>query len=241
MTSRKLWSKDELYPLWMVAHSQPRWLDFLTEKLNLDAQAEDYLCDLDEAWRATAKTLESRWRREAAAMTSKFHSEIAEEQPEWVKGQRREYLEQEAARLKKQIRQGYAEFEASAQKGEPLFNRLLIIGCSSVKELERQLGRVKAELAAGLNMVGGKNRLREDQVQLAKSRPLESVLPEPPVKGFILCPVHQERMGKPDVHPSMLVKGGFGYCFSCRARLDALGYLMKVRGLGFRQAVEALQ
>jgi DNA primase len=70
---------------------------------------------------------------------------------------------------------------------------------------------------------------------------LESILPEMPVKDFICCPLHPDRLGKPDVHPSMLVKAGFGYCFSCGARLDAIGYLMKVRGLGFKDAVRALQ
>ena len=79
------------------------------------------------------------------------------------------------------------------------------------------------------------------RIQIARARSLESVLAEPPIKGFIHCPVHKERVGHPDERPSMWVKGGFGYCFSCNASLDAIGYLMKVRGLTFQQAVSALQ
>lgn len=84
-------------------------------------------------------------------------------------------------------------------------------------------------------------RLTEDQIRRARSRPLETVLVEPPTKWLIHCPVHLERTGRQDIHPSMLVRGGFGYCFSCGGSLDSIGYLMKLRGLSFRQAVEALQ
>ena len=54
-------------------------------------------------------------------------------------------------------------------------------------------------------------------------------------RGMMLCPLHD------DTHPSMLVKNGFGYCFSCCGYLDSIGYLMRVRGLNFREAVKNLQ
>lgn len=52
-----------------------------------------------------------------------------------------------------------------------------------------------------------------------------------------LCPFHSERT------PSFKVstqRGGFFYCFGCRANGDAIAFVMRNEGLGFKEAVRSL-
>ena len=234
-------SPTELCVLWRAVHGFKGWLSKVPERMGLDAGDEAFLFDLDESWTVEARALEKRWRKESAAMSAELRREVAQEQPEWVRERRREYLSQEIQNLKDKISQAYADYATEAANDGPSVNRLLILECSQVSDLEKRLSRYSIELRGLDKPQGDGGRLSEAQIEHAKARPLESVLPEPPVKGFISCPVHLERVGHPDRHPSMLVKGGFGHCFSCGGNLTALDFLVKVRGLSFRQAVEALQ
>jgi DNA primase len=52
-----------------------------------------------------------------------------------------------------------------------------------------------------------------------------------------LCPFHEDHNPSLTVYPAT----GTFHCFACRAHGDAIGFLMKIESLGFRQALEVLE
>lgn len=53
------------------------------------------------------------------------------------------------------------------------------------------------------------------------------------------CPFHQEKTASFHVHPSGKYQGTFK-CFGCGVSGDVLTFLMKIRGMGFKEALETL-
>jgi hypothetical protein len=223
---------ETLYALWQSAHHQSAWLSSLVERFALDAEDEAYLNDTDDVFRHAIKDIHDQWRRDFANRIRQFRNEV---DSKWAKKRRKEYLVARLQTLDARI----ADLTHGAQDAQslPADFTLLVSVLQDVKQAHR---RLSGELRALQSKSKG-NRLTEEQIERARSRPLEEILSEEPIRGYITCPMHEERTGHPDAHPSMLVRKGFGYCFSCSDHLDSIGYLMRVRGLRFREAVEALQ
>lgn len=228
----------KLRSVWRTVRSRPAWLSVMSASLRLSPGEEAYLSELEDGYRAGMRELESAWRRGVHGRASGLRDEIANGAPEWAKDRRREYLEARLKALDAEKEDLLRAAIGAALKG---WNADLLFLTSLLQDAEKSAEGVARQLRALWSGGGNGRRLTDAQIQRAKDCPLESVLPEEPVRGRILCPIHEERTGHRDSHPSMLVKGGFGYCFSCAGRLDALGYMMKVNGLTFRAAVEALQ
>jgi len=72
--------------------------------------------------------------------------------------------------------------------------------------------------------------LDNDRVESARAYPLQELVKS----KRILCPLHK------DTKPSMSTEKGFGFCFSCGGSIDSIGYLMKVEGKSFVEAVNTL-
>ena len=77
---------------------------------------------------------------------------------------------------------------------------------------------------------GGK--LTAEKVKIASEYPLEKLVEAH--NGYIICPFHG------DTRPSMWVKNGFGWCFSCGEKMNSIVYLRKVKGMKFDEAVNYL-
>lgn len=218
---------EALYAVWEVARHRPAWLAEKSEWLNLNAEDEDYLGRLEDTFSLAVKDIERGWRQDGRSRA------LPEVDHEWAKERRKEYLEQEFRDLGQRIEAAYADYANQAGEDGPAEVRLLALQCSGVRNLEKRRDRLTWELGA-LSGKLSREDLPAHMIDRARAVPLDRLV-EPDKRGYILCPLHEDRK------PSMWVRGGFGYCFSCGGHLDAIGYLMRVRGLSFRGAVEALQ
>src|SRR3990167_8767705 len=75
-------------------------------------------------------------------------------------------------------------------------------------------------------------KLDAEKIKKASEVPLETLVDTK--NGYILCQFHK------DTRPSMWVKNGYGYCFSCSKIMNSITYLRKVKGLKFHEAVNML-
>ena len=218
-------TKEALSAMWMEARNQLAWLSQLVEQHDLEVEDEAFLNNIDDAFAQAPKTMEVEWRRDVENRLRQFRAGVDEK---WAKGRRREYLGEAIRKLGRETKALCGETPDGGAKDDltRMFNRL------RVQDLEHQKGRLVWELRA-LNRRGKRNGLEPSQIEKARAFPLEELVETK--RGMMLCPLHE------DTHPSMLVKKGFGYCFSCGGHLDSIGYLMNVRGMRFREAVEALQ
>ena len=106
-----------------------------------------------------------------------------------------------------------------------------------VSHIEHLMRMTKAKL--NFRDTGRKNYLlSDDQIRKASFYPLERLLDEFGIEitksNKIICPFHEDK------HPSMWIKKGFGYCFSCQASVDSVGWLMRIEGYSFPDAVRRL-
>lgn len=218
---------EKLTAIWQGIRDYPAWLSKIVERVGLDARDEAYLNELEDRHRENVKALREEWSNGRSLVLGEI-SEWGRELGEWAKERRKEYLDQEIQNLSREIDAIYRDYADAAAQDQP--DRFLIL--SGVHDLEKRRDRLSWELKALSGKVK-QDGLELYQIEKARTYPLENLVETR--KSWMLCPLHKDR------HPSMLVKNGFGYCFSCGGHLDSIGYMMQVRGLTFRQAVEALQ
>ncbi len=101
-----------------------------------------------------------------------------------------------------------------------------------IKIFEKQLKRFLFEIRIK-SETAKKNEITEDMILSAREYPIEELI-ETNAKGFALCPYHDDK------HPSMLVKNGFAYCFSCGVSKDVIGLAMDIHNLTFPEAIKFL-
>lgn len=211
---------ETLCTLWREVHSNPAWLSVLAEQLNLDTDDEACLIELDEAFLRDMKAIARQWRKELQERMAWSRDGVDND---WAKGRRKEYLTQAITSLG-----GSINDLAREKADDPVIQALNHL---RIAELAKLKSRHFHELSALYQ--NRPERLDESHIAKARAVPLEQLVETK--HGMMLCPLHD------DTHPSMLVKNGFGYCFSCCGYLDSIGYMMRVRGLNFREAVENLQ
>lgn len=221
---------ETLQTLWESNRRQPGWLSRLVEDGSIPEEDEAALGDLDGRYTCFLRDLERAWRKEVRERDRATVEEVWKQEPAWAKQRRMEYLGPRICELEAALAGWAAEFRDAAAVGRDTEAYLLL---DLIGPAEKERDRLSQEYGA-LRRHKRKGGLTEAQIERARSRPLEEIV-EVGKGGFILCPLHDDR------NPSMLVKDGFGYCFPCHGRLDSIGYMMKVRGLSFPQAVEVLQ
>ncbi|MDD5738802.1 MAG: CHC2 zinc finger domain-containing protein [Candidatus Pacebacteria bacterium] len=107
-----------------------------------------------------------------------------------------------------------------------------------IKEINREAQRIACFIEPPKETEG---KLTDYQMQVAKSRLLKQIYEQMygQVRGYVVrCPFHA---GGQEKHPSLNIKGNFYYCHACGATGDAIDFVMKVRGLSFKDAVLSLQ
>jgi len=123
------------------------------------------------------------------------------------------------------------DYETLYKMRTPALERLLLKFLSDYDVLVRVARRIQKQIWHRL--VGSDSSVNDNQVAKARNIPLEHLV-EVDRSRRTLCLFHD------DTNPSLYVKNGFGYCFSCGAWCDSIKYSMKKYGLSFAKAVETL-
>lgn len=107
---------------------------------------------------------------------------------------------------------------------------IVIIRREELRRLEKIRNSFRAHQVHTTNHIEG----MDSRIARAREFPLEKLVTLEGRLPYIVCPFHD------DTRPSMLVKNGFGYCFSCGAWTDSIKWLMTQKKMAFREAVEEL-
>lgn len=143
---------------------------------------------------------------------------------------------EQVAALSKRIAEAYERYKESAERDEPFLNRLVILKVCEVEAMEKERrgirGRTLHKADRGEPRAGA---ITDEAIVRARAVPFEKLI------GCddgdrIRCPLHNG-----DGTRTMLVRGGWGHCFSCGDWIDSIKFLTVIEGLTFRQAVDRLQ
>lgn len=133
--------------------------------------------------------------------------------------------------LSEKIAVVYLEYEKSSENDEPVESRRLMLECGNIKALEKARDSI---LARNYHTPSETNMgLTDEQIVRAREYPLEKLI-ETNRAGYVICPFHE------DTKPSLWVKRGYGYCFSCGESCDSIKWLMSVEKMSFMDAVRKL-
>lgn len=145
---------------------------------------------------------------------------------EWAISRRKEYLDQRIVELKNDQQSTLQAFSGNNE-----LNRFLLL--DSMKFFDREIKKCNSELS--FKNSRNVNRITEGDIERARQFPLESLLPNVR-NGKTNCVSGSHTDG----HPSMDVRNGFAYCYSCGFHGDAITICMKVDGVDFVTAVKKL-
>ena len=219
-------SQEELRELFSVCHSRPGWLSIMSLQLDLDPEDEAFLNDLADAELALAK----QGRREISEWEAKAREAAREVDPVYVKECRLAYLKSELEGVRQHIRDIDDAYRKCVEDDIPPLIR--VIWLASINDQKIRLYRDNLFREIRL-LEGGGGMVEQEKLDRARKHPIENLIGGKQDK--IICPLHD------DTRPSLLIRNGFGYCFACNGVLDSIGYLKKVKGMKFREAVNALQ
>lgn len=174
---------------------------------------------------------------------------------EWLDGEEHKMNKRLRAMEVKMRRDGFDETLIDCDSDEQRLEKLnkLIFTLTDANNELRKLDRPYVERALVLlvnrydhwiklrkkirgNMIhvnGNSSILSAADIERARSVPLEEITE--PVRQYILCLWHEDKS------PSMWVKDGFGWCFSCGAWADSIKYRMKQNNCKFVDAVLSLK
>ncbi len=220
-------STEYLFGVWQVCHDLPAWLSIASDMLDLSQEDDNYLADLDDYWRETIRKCETFYR-ERYSVTGID----APDGSEWAKERRTEYLKSQILKISTRMREDSEEYYRLCAADAPLFDRLFLRSCSPISSPKDNRKKLYWEIRS-LQTPEMRGELTDVMIERARNFPLEKLVE--PIRGYIKCPFHDDKK------PSMWVKDGFGFCFPCDKSLDAIGYMMQIKGLSFPDAVKALQ
>ena len=212
----------QLFEFWKLTHRRFGWFPFLVERFGLGPDDQDMLDEWDDEYRSNMRDMERRWHRDGK------HGKIAELRAQggaWGRGRRRAYL---AERLRHLVGEIAKLYESKPGPFE------MAIG----KDWEREADGLRDQLDMANRPFLKGGGLDEVRIERARGYPFGELLERLGVdirRNRIQCPLHE------DERPSMSISRGFGYCFSCGGSIDSIGYLMRINGLSFLDAVRDLQ
>lgn len=144
----------------------------------------------------------------------------------WAVSRRKEYLIKETAKLETEQNQLLQAFSGNNE-----LNRFLLL--DSLKWLKNRIQRFANELEHKGRESSGS--ITQADIEKARQFPLESLLPNVRNgKTRCISGTHEDK------HPSMDVRNGFAYCYSCGFHGDAITICMKVDGVDFVTAIKKL-
>lgn len=189
--------------LYEIANAKPAWLAKLRQSFHISDEDEAYLIWLDD--------YEGRLKRQLKQMT------VAD-----AMDPRLDY-----SRINSRIRA--LEHEADRYSGE---DRFMFLGLSEIDDLMAQRWKWRNAILDA-ELPDRPNRLRESDIEQARSVPLERLIRNLPRSRKIACPYHKDKT--PSFHVYQR-----GYCFGCGILIDSIQWQMDQLGKSFSEAVRSL-
>ena len=203
--------------VYFLSHRLSGWLHRMVDIFNLDAEEERYLENLDDTM-MDGNVAHACWLDgiQQEVVSGVFFADSAEEA---------------VALLSERIAEAYADYRKHADADKSAADRLVMLSMRDVEWMERLRGRLVAKLNPQLDKAW---RITDQDVEKARAYPLEQLLGEQVVRGYVACPFHQ------DTKRHMLVKNVYGWCFSCGEWTDAIKWVQHVNQVYFLTAVRQL-
>jgi|LSQX01.3.fsa_nt_gb hypothetical protein len=165
---------------------------------------------------------------------TEFVAEMTAEDPEFVRTARINYLIERWAEYKTKIDVARLRWDLDVKTNVSITDRQFRWHLADTPALQKKMMRYGRELLMLLKGKDFNNGVTEEVIELARNANIEDFV-EADKRGFIHCinPEHEDR------HPSMCIKNGFAYCFSCGFQCrDVIDFIMKREKLSFPEAVQ---
>ena len=177
--------------------------------------------------------LEREWRQETGAKVREF----VEEMGNVGKCIRLEALYEQLWNAEDELTDRCHRYQKSREEDQPYIERALI--ASFIPDIETRIEKLNRRIRGILAEAEGRtleDRITEDMIDRALEYPIEVLIGnDGGRRGNVLCIAHEEK------HPSMSLKGNRARCFSCGYYGDPIDVYKKLNGVGFVEAVMALQ
>jgi hypothetical protein len=197
-----------------VCHT-PGWAARIAAKA--PAEWVEYMERLDERMQPVYAAIDA-WGRE---IFRNFGHEIALEDDE----------NEKVKKLSARIFDVYQHIGGLIDRDAPYGEILFTVKVSRLREMEKLRTGIRTRQLFRGNREGS-DAATDAEILEARKVPLEAVCGPLERGAKILCPFHADK------NPSMYVKNGFGYCFSCHEWCDSIRYVRTVDGMSFKEAVK---
>lgn len=142
--------------------------------------------------------------------------------------------------LSQKIADIYRDYERHMWNDGPYQERFIMLKMRNVEGLERLRRGIRGRQLHNDESVRSSlssDRITDQDIERAREYPLERLIPDFDMAraGYVRCQWHEDK------RPSMLVKNGFGFCFSCQKSVDSIGWLVEVDKMSFVDAVKYLR
>ena len=156
-----------------------------------------------------------------------FIKEFTNENPDWVKDRRLEFLNKEL----KKINKNYLYWIETINSIETIWYKA-IMEKVCLRPLVKKWNRIYKEIDMYKHPKPRTNEITDEKIEEAKAYPIENLIETK--KHFSLCPFHN------DTHPSFYTKNNYGHCFSCGWTGDTIKFVRERDNLSFREAINFL-
>ncbi len=232
-------SKQILIHYWDLAHKKPAWLSWLIDLAKLTDEEIGFLEDYDDQQDLLESELKEKYYNEKLPEVKRSIAEWkqGEFSEEFIRHQRKCYLESRREKLQDKLRLEWIKNKESKLNEIPLFLRKAVWEINKVDRLSQLLERIKRSIYL-LEKKFTEKRFTEEQIDRALSVPTKKVFESVGIKvrkGYLAkCPFHSEKKS------SCNVKGNFFFCHGCGTSGNNIDFLMRYLNLSFREAVKRL-
>lgn len=211
-------NETALSNLYEIASRKNGWLSKLQTVFGLDETEVGFLTWLDDEeikMNRKVREMEAQMRREG------FDEELIEAEDD----------DQRLMKLNKLIFTIEDQYEEMTRKDAPYVERMLALIVRRYEHWKKLRSKIRAR--AIHTKYPDSMEITEAEIIRAREVPLEELVELDRTKHMV-CPFHDDKK------PSMWVKNGYGWCFSCGAWCDSIRYLVDVKKFAFVDAVKRL-
>ena len=201
------------------------------QKINneIDWEFCDYAARLETEWRQSQRRFSDK---ELLQVFPEAKDIIPEKIVEWEK--QRESI---AGLIRKKLQ---VVKEKSSQENQWFWREIVKAwDGTELLEVDQHIARLRRLLSVARGRVP-KGRLTEEQIEQARSAPIENLINQPLRKSgkslVGLCPLHNERHSSFHIYPET----NSCWCYGCGQGGDSINFIKLLRGYSFREAVQYL-